>query len=375
MIIKSFTAPTVAAALKEVRETMGGQAVILKTRMAGHGNGAGRKVEVTACIDEAIVAPGKIDDLVRRQGGDPQQLTDNLAQRLTDEIMSCDCARADSPSRLDRKLDSVITGHRNTEPLADIDRIVRPVYLDLLDADIPVEIARQITDRTVADLKKNSRDPYLAAHDILTAEIERTSVRRIPFRTGMRVVLVGFSGAGKTSALARLATEIIVRDRLKVTLSSLDDIRVAAREEIGSYADILNLPLARFDELAERNHTDAVTLIDTPSIPNRAGERAALAGKIKKISPDLVFLVFSVCARSRDLLESLHYFETLKPTHLIGGHLDESERWGGLLAMSGFLDIPLAYLVDSPGGAGPLRPVETGKIAGHILKLEEAEDE
>ena len=68
MIIKSFTGPTVAAALKLVRDEMGGDAVVLKTRVLPIDETivVNERVEVTACIDESILSPGKIDYMLQK---------------------------------------------------------------------------------------------------------------------------------------------------------------------------------------------------------------------------------------------------------------------------------------------------------------------
>ena len=355
-----------AAALKMVRDEMGGDAVVLKTRVLPVGTTMDtvQKVEVTACIDEAVLSPGKIGEMLKRG----EERVQNLSQAMTpggmDNILHGTTGRVDLASQLDKKLETTLSSHGNTQSLAGVAPLVRPIYLDLLDADVPVEIARQL----IEDLeKKSGPDICKSARDVLADCLKRFISDPPDFKPGMRVIFAGPSGAGKTSAMAKLATRLVAQQHLKVTLSSLDDMKVAAYEEIGGYADILNLPVTKVNELENKPIKDAVILIDTPPIPSNHEKRIEFLNKIKAVKPDCTFLVFSVCCRSRDLLDSVNNFEAISPDYLIAGHLDETERWGGIFTMGSFTEIPLAYTANSPGGIGELGEADADLIAGHIL--------
>jgi len=364
MIIKSFTAPTVAAALKMVRTEMGGDAVVLKTRVLAMESGEpDNRVEVTACIDESILSPGRINEMLNRKETSPKEkiIKTEKSNRLELEIK----VPGDVPDGLEKRLDSIICACGNTEPMVDIPEAARPVFLNMLDADIPVEIARQLIEQTSSD--SNILDSSV---QVLTAYLNQFTASNIEYKAGQKILFAGCSGSGKTSALAKLATYLITEKKFKVTLSSLDDIKIAAYEELGSYADILDMPAVMFDELAERQDDNSIVLIDTPPLPVNPSKRNELIKKIDSINPDVRFLVFSVCNRSRDLLENINRFEAVKPDYLIAGHLDETDRWGAICTMAGFLEKPLAFQTNSPGGIGRLNKIDTAKIAAKILKAE-----
>ncbi|HDL03578.1 MAG TPA: hypothetical protein ENH25_05550, partial [candidate division Zixibacteria bacterium] len=95
-----------------------------------------------------------------------------------------------------------------------------------------------------------------------------------------------------------------------------------------------------------------------------------LAEELMSVAPDIVFFVFSVCNRSHDLIDSINMFENLSPTCLVASHLDETDRWGGITAMAEYLNIPVSYVTDSPGGIGELRVPDAAAIARRLLKLE-----
>lgn len=345
MIIKSFTGPTVAAALKLVRDEMGGDAVVLKTRVLpiDETKVINERVEVTACIDESILSPGKIDYMLTKD----ERSSDSMSKSSGTIEVSDDIANIELPREVS---DEVETVHQK-----------------LLDADIPDDITRKL----IADIEKR----YLPAANIkdiagqvLSDYLNQYMISDIDFKPGMKIIFSGFSGSGKTSALAKLAAQLVSGLGLKVMLSSLDDMKVAAFEEMGSFADILNLPSAMFDELAERQKNDSLILIDTPPLPIDPTRRQELLEKINKVAPDITFLVFSARNRSCDLTDAVSIFRSVSPDYLIAGHLDETKRWGSIYSMTGTLKTPLAFTTNSPGGIGELARANADEIARTVLR-------
>ena len=369
MIIKSFTGPTVAAVLKLVRDEMGGDAVVLKTRVLpiDETKVVTERVEVTACIDESILSPVQLDYMLKKDEKRSNNISKNSGKAGTLDVV------AETPENLqnepDKKPDTVLSGHGKTESPEKISSDVKPVYCDLLDADIPVEITRQLIENIEKQYSSDTNIKEIAC-EVLSDYLNRFMVSDIQFRSGMKIIFTGFSGAGKTSALAKLAAQLVTGLGLKVTLSSLDDMKVAAYEEMGSYADILNLPSAMFDELAERQKNDSLVLIDTPPLPIDPTRRQELLDKINNLKPDMTFLVFSACNRTCDLIDAVNIFKSVSPDYLIAAHLDETKRWGTIYSMTGSLKTPLVFTTNSPGGIGELSRADASEVARTVLKME-----
>lgn len=367
MIIKSFTGPTVAAALKLVRDEMGGDAVVLKTRVLpiDETRIVNERVEVTACIDESILSPGKIDYMLKKDEQSSGSISSRagMAGTLADNVESPENLQIES----DKKSDTVLDMERIIEMPEKILSELKTLSQNLTDADIPEDMTRQL----IAEIKKQyspDKDIRGIASQVLTEQIDQYMTSDIDFKPGMKIIFTGFSGAGKTSALAKLAAQLVSGLGLKVTLSSLDDMKVAAFEEIGSYADILDLPSAMFDELASRQKNDSLILIDTPPLPVDPVRRQEFLEKIKNVSPDINFLVFSARNRSCDLADAVGTFESVAPDYLIAGHLDETKRWGSIYSMVESMKIPLAFTINSPGGIGELSRANAAEIAQTVLK-------
>ncbi len=381
MIIKSFTAPTVAAALKMVKSRLGGEAVVLRTRVIpkSEATGPGERVEVTACIDEGVVTAGHLDEILtpNRKQAEPEKVLPKAIERIAKTAPAVPKAEPKPKEEKNYALKAAraITEDArkslNPEPATHFENTLQPIYLDLLDADVPAEFARQIM-KTIEERSLPGCDIDTVAHEVVGESVLEMVSSEPEFKPGMRVAFVGHSGAGKTSALAKMAAKLTAEKKLKVRLASLDDIKISAFEEIGGYADILDIPVAAGNALLDKKDEDTLTLIDTPSIPLDNRRRLELIKKIRAVRPDIVFMVFSVYARTRDLMDSINVFESLSPTHLIASHLDATLRWGGMTAMSRYIEIPLTYVMDAPGGIGRLKSASSDEITRQLLKVEEA---
>jgi len=359
----------VAAALKLVRDEMGGDAVVLKTRVLpiDETKVVNERVEVTACIDESVLSPGRIDSMLTKD----KNIFDNVSKNsgragISDVTAETQVNLQNGPGK---KPAITVNGYKNAEATEEISPEIKMLHDDLLDADIPIEITRELI-RDIEKQYSSGTNIKEIAGEVLSEYLNRFMSFDIEFRPGMKIIFTGFSGAGKTSGLAKLAAQLVSGLGLKVTLSSLDDMKVAAYEEIGSYADILNLPSAMFDELAGRQKNDSLVLIDTPPLPVDPTRREKFLARINNVKPDMTFLVFSARNRSRDLIDAVEIFKSVSPDYLIAAHLDETARWGSIYSMAGTLKTPLAFMTNSPGGIGELARADSSEIARTVLKME-----
>ena len=367
MIIKSFAAPTIAAALKVIREELGGDAVVLKTRVCSKDEAAvsGNKVEVTACIDEKAVKkrPGK-------KATSPGSAHTKVRPTVPEAAFFAGDDDLHDLARIERTLNQMIGAHTSPELLTDLDDRVKNVFRNLLQADVPAEIAHRLS-RETAEILGGSMLAEEAACEILRAELEVITTQKVPIEPGTRVAFVGPSGSGKTSVMAKMAAQLCTRFRQKVKLLSLSNKELSAHGEAEDYADLSEM-VADSEEAVEENiDSDSILLIDTPPICRDTARQAKLLERIKAVRPDVVVLVFSVCSRADDLMGLMDCYENFRPGFLVASHLDESDRWGGILAMAENLNLPVAFVTDSPGGEGTLKPPDPARIARNLLRLED----
>lgn len=178
---------------------------------------------------------------------------------------------------------------------------------------------------------------------IVKGELSRTlpESQRIDMDTtsGPKVVaLVGPTGVGKTTTIAKLASLWSIREKKRVAIVSSDTYRIGAYAQIKTFADIMKVPcvnvtqLDQLDAVLEKLKDRDLIFIDTygcsPSDSKRLGElRDAITNSRFEIEPHLVL---SATTSSRDLVDITSHFSGLSPKRLIFTKLDETRYYGGI---------------------------------------------
>jgi len=365
MIVKSFIADSVAGALKQVRSDLGGDAVILKTRKIDPARQklAGGRIEVTACIDQS------------QPPAAPVAVAEKTVSRTRSGMHSI-------PSEaIAQKLDFLIDVFQSPVRRDMFQGVIGRLFMALLRVDIPENMAYEVADKISGHFDED--DEYqpvlLSAAQMLIDQLPRRRGAEL-FKPGQKVVLVGPPGAGKTSLMGRLAGYLISSRKLPVCLTSLDQVKVSAPEELQTYAEILNvdhyeMPHEVDRKMLDRRGQDKVTLIDMPAINPRHREPIAVyTEKLARIKPHRVIGVFPALYRASDLFDIVRAFRPLKMTDLAFTMTDQTERLGGMIAISIQTGLPISILgTGQKAGDVNLKP-DHGKIIRTFLGLEEVTD-
>jgi flagellar biosynthesis protein FlhF len=373
MVIRSYTADSVARALKQVRTEMGGDAVVLKTRVVD-GENSEKQYEVTACLDQPTVE--QADHVLHTpQSGTAVKETPTVNPRVDlSEILDDvdDDAGVDGGplTAVEKKLDLLLQANRLTrlglKPELDVlDRAAQA----LRDADVPESFVVDLLKDVRQDHDADQIDPATIRRH-LTDYLDYIIGSEMSFKVGDRVVVVGPAGSGKTSIIGRIAAKLVHTDKLKVKLVSLDNFKVGAHDEIASYADLLGVnPVtggSPNDDDADAD-ADKVVLIDTCAWPKDAERLGELKEAIGSLNPTHRLVVFSALTRSSDVQAATGEMAWLEPTHLVFTQTDLTRRWGGMLAATSATNLKLAMITDSPSGAEAYRTPDAAAVAAALL--------
>lgn len=167
------------------------------------------------------------------------------------------------------------------------------------------------------------------------------------------VALVGPTGAGKTTTIAKLAANGLAFGSWRTGLLTLDTYRVAGLEQLATYADLTRCPLevaydaddAR-DALARLDGCDVV-LVDTPGRSPRAGARDdEWQAALDALAPDEVHLVLPAGLRLDVARAARDAHVALAPTHLLLTKVDEVPDDSGIADLAALIDRPTRWLAD-----------------------------
>ncbi|MDQ6827713.1 MAG: hypothetical protein M3081_02475, partial [Gemmatimonadota bacterium] len=203
---------------------------------------------------------------------------------------------------------------------------------------------------------------------VATTSVEVERVRRrlqvappiLPSRSGGRgdsgpliVALVGPTGAGKTTTIAKLAVSPEAFGARRVGLLALDTYRVGALEQIQTYAEIAELPLEIIYDIREigpalkRLNKCDVILVDTPGrSPKIRRPSDEWQDLLRVISPDEVHLVLPATLRTDIALAQRGIFAQNKTTHLLLTKLDEVPNECGVADLALRMDLPTRWVTD-----------------------------
>ena len=334
MIVKSFTADTVAGALKLVRTELGGEAVILKTRRLDSVPKGAPRVEVTACTNRVPVTSASAP--VPTSAPAPAQPVSALHIPAESIV-----------HKLDFLIDIMQMPVRKEAFAGNLGR----VFTTLLKADLPESMAYDLMERLSGGVEADDEyDRILdAADEALVKQLSKGGGAKA-FHVGQRIAFVGAPGSGKTSLMGRLAGRLLTEKKLPVCLASLSQTKVSAPEELQSYAELLDVDRVQMSRepdhsLLERQGRNKLVLIDTPAVHVPETDVIKNAGEqLARLSPDRVIGVFPATMRSADLFDYFRAFKPFKLTELAFTMTDLTRRLGGVVSLAIQTGLPVTLL-------------------------------
>lgn len=386
MIIKKFLGKTEEEAKEAAKKELGEGIVIMNVR---HVKPKGifaffkeKQVEVTVALEDER-------ETLQMQRKEPereavQQVAKVVAKQETSFVGS------GSQSNIEKKLDSLQTlletqikgkeepeketagplesktvSQTETEKAPEKDeekkdveqeKFVRLLYNTMIENEVDERYANQILE----DLDR-SRKPNMPL-DYILANIYQKIVLKfgksegiIPAQNGPRVIFfIGPTGVGKTTTIAKLASSFVVEEKKKTALLTADTYRIAAAEQLRTYAQILEVPFRVIyepEELVSAVESFAdydYILVDTAGHSHQNEDQL---GKMKKYLDVLqgkadiqTFLVLSATTKYKDLLKIADNYKALTQYQLIFTKLDETTTVGNLLNVKLHVDTPIAYV-------------------------------
>jgi flagellar biosynthesis protein FlhF len=318
--LKSYFAKDVKAALMMARLELGPEAMLIESRKAPPEARHLGDYEVVMALappeGAAPAAPAGSDSSVGAPPANAPLAAEMAAIRRQMERMATAVNRSNALS-LARSLPSAEQAQ---------------VFSSLVEAEVEAGLAHEIVTR-LAD----SSDGRALADEIarrITCDAELGDAEAQP----KIVALVGPCGSGKTTTLAKLAVRFGLTARRPTQLISMDTCRIAAAEQLRTYAGILGVgfqaletPGALSQAIEEHRHK-GLLLIDTPGYGlNDLAEAGDLARFLVSRRDIETHLVLTASMKSADLCRAVDRFEIFRPQKLLFTRLDETEAFGPIL--------------------------------------------
>jgi len=208
-------------------------------------------------------------------------------------------------------------------------------------------------------------------HEIFPKAEEADSVRKAHV-----VALVGPTGMGKTTTIAKLASEAMTKHKLKVGLVNLDQQKVGAFDQLGTYAKILNVPFRSASSIEDFRaairdfqNVDFV-FVDTGGFSQKDAVSLKNATEILHSVADLkVYLLLSAITRETELFDAANKFSVLRPRGVIMSKLDEANLYGCLYNVSQKVKLPLVYFTTGQRIPEDIEPATPERVVSLVMDL------
>jgi len=370
-----------AQALAEVKKDLGRDAVILHTRTFRKGGllGLGGRPmwEVTASAHVNV----------------PQHLPAGAYIPVADARESQLAAMTATGSRHEP------LGHALAERMAEIQRMVSRL-LSRSDSTAPaVELPeglaaarallqrQDVSPRMGDELLSQLRDGLAAAEldepetvrrkliELIAARIPTPETDSLPDAAHPCImVMIGPTGVGKTTTIAKLAAKFKLQARKKVGLITIDTYRIAAVDQLKTYAQIIEVPLCTVLTPAEL--TDAidamsrmdVILVDTAGrSPGDKPRLRQMQAFLEAAHPDEVHLVVAATAGRAAAERVIANFMPLGANRMIMSKLDEAATFGVLLNVASATSAALSYVTTGQEVPDDIAPADRWQLAKLIV--------
>ena len=350
MQVKKYVAPTLKSAAEQMKNELGSEAVILSTRVLKENDFPGSKMfELTAGFDsdEGFYKP------FRQETAEVEELPKSFEEEL--EKISSKIFQSTV------ELEKIIKPSKKTEEpftvpkTSRVDKIeIGEIVEKLTNEEISKPIIKQILDQ----LKKYGKllqgeniDKHVIsgiASMIPTKEFNVTKSNKPKV-----VSLVGPTGVGKTTCIAKLAIVSKILHDLDVGLISIDTYRLGALDQLKVFSDVSNIDMLvayepqELPDIMQQFKNKDVIFIDTAG---RSQKNTSSLNKSKEFlnftDIDETYLVLNSTSGTKTMIDTAERFEIFDYDALIFTKIDEGVAFGNILNLVTKIEVPTTFLTN-----------------------------
>lgn len=242
------------------------------------------------------------------------------------------------------------------------------LQVKLEDSDVNTKVIKKVMERVI-HMEDDDTSEEVRAKMVIERMIPVSQVKMEG-----RVVLVGPTGVGKTTTIAKLAGRLSLLEKKKVGLITIDTYRIGAVEQLKTYADIMNIPFKvvftiKEMETAVQSMSDCdVVLIDTTgrSSKNRM-QISELRVFVEKANTDNIHLVISSTTKNKDIEGIVEGYKILNYNNVIITKLDETSTYGSILNILDTAKKPISYVTTGQNVPDDIKMLTAPEISKLIL--------
>ncbi|MDF2542249.1 MAG: hypothetical protein K0S47_1967 [Herbinix sp.] len=350
-------------------------------------------VEITAAIDENVSYKSEKPkfNMPIRKSYVPDIIYQKDSEENNSDLKSFQ--EKSEPSAIEQKLNnlqSLLEKQMTARTVQDIPEIkpneqnkslacIQLIYNQLVSNEVDEKYANQIISEIENTLKKDaSMDNILASiYQKIILKLGQTNAINITGKRPKFVFFIGPTGVGKTTTIAKIASSFKVNEKAKVAFLTADTYRIAAVEQLRTYANILGIPLKVIyseEEMrqAKEEYADFdLVFVDTAGRSHRNKEQRDDIEQLLKTIPEEereIYLVLSATTKYRDLIKITEAYSEITNYSLIFTKLDETGCIGNLFNIRMYTNAPLSYATFGQNVPDDIGRIDAQNIAKQLLR-------
>jgi len=378
MRIKRFSAPTLKEAVVQMKKELGSDAIILESR----------KVKKDGIFDfskkermEIIAALDNYRDSNKKNAEQKfsRNETENIKFNSDDNLKLQEIELIKEELGEIRNTVAKIADFLRYRNLPSLPENLLLVLKQLLDCEVEEILAKRLIQEVHMSLKGEEYDDLRLILRKLIGKISamvKTTPKNSKINSTARIIaFVGPTGVGKTTTIAKLATQAKLIGGKEVAIISADTFRIAAVEQLKTFANIAEIPFEvvySTDEIknavAKFSRMDLIFIDTTGRSQKDKMNLKEIGNMLSSVEPGEVHLVLSVTTKYKDILDILEKFKTLFINRIIFTKLDETTSLGLILNVAEKVRKPISYITFGQNVPEDIEKADSRKIAKIILR-------
>lgn len=403
MIIKKFQANTETDAIMLAKEEMGKDAIVMNIKTIAP-KGIYKLfqkplVEITAAVDDTVAYKNekkKVEpSYSSRKMNNPDIIYDDYDTPATGSNV---VGYTGEPSAIEQKLNDLqnllekqlIAKEADGVREKKEDETNKPetnknlaclqlVYNQLVANEVDEIYANQIMSEIDGSLSKDSSiDKILASvYQKLVLKLGQPKTIELGNDHPKFIFFIGPTGVGKTTTIAKIASQYKMKHNAKIAFLTADTYRIAAVEQLRTYANILGIPLevVYTEEDLEKAQSKYVNFdlvfVDTAGRSHRSREQRDDLESLLNVIPDEnkeIYLVLSATTKYKDLIRITEVYSDIANYNLIFTKLDETGSIGNLFNIRMLTNAPLSYVTFGQNVPDDINKIDAQNIAKRLLR-------
>lgn len=258
-------------------------------------------------------------------------------------------------------------------------KMAKMIYNTLLDNEVNERYANILVEEMDKTLNHSSNIELMLSnvYQKMILKFGEPSIITSARKKPKIIFFIGPTGVGKTTTIAKIASKLKIEDGKKISLFTADTYRIAAEDQLRTYANILDTPLTIIysaDELnaaIEKVHDSDFILVDTAGFSHKSiQQKEDTKELINSVSSNVekeVYLVLSATTKYRDLLEIVDAYKEMTEFKLIFTKLDETSAYGNLFNIKMYTKADMSYVTTGQNVPDDIEVFDTQRIVKRLL--------